>query len=364
MSEVSIVCCRDYDPDRVYESVKQSVDLVGGIEKFVQPGQKVLLKPNLLKAAMPEEAVTTHPVFVQAVIRLVKTRTKEIFVGDSPGGLIKTETVYDKCGLTKIAARENVKLVKFDQISKIEGVPFAKIKDEVDVLISLPKFKTHNLTTITAAIKNVFGLVPGLHKVQCHKQAPNFRAFAKLLVNIYRLARPQLNIVDGILAMEGEGPASGSPRQVGLVLASADAVAVDSVICRLIGLDPFSVPSVKFAAELSLGEADLKNIKILGEDLAKVRVEDFKLPKILELYKLPNIALKIICRFIPLAMKIDERKCSRCLMCKNICPQQAIQEVGGKLSVDFKKCILCLCCSEVCPQNAVFLRVFKRRNIE
>ncbi len=360
-TKVSIVRCADYNQTHVYEAVKQSIDLLGGIETFVQRQQKVLIKPNLIKIAHPEEAVTTHPELVRAVIRLVKKQTDKIFIGDSPGGLVKTEAVYDKCGISQIAREEKVKLVKFDRIASIDNIFLAKIKDEVDVCISLPKFKTHNLTTITAAVKNVFGLVPGLYKVQCHKEAPNYKAFSLLLAKIYGLAKPQLSVIDSILAMEGEGPNTGTPRRVGLILASGDGVAIDAVLAKLIGLKALDVPSTKEAYRLRLGQADLKRIEISGESLDKILIKDFKLPKICALYRMPNFITRFLGKVIPLLVGIDCRRCNHCLMCKNICPQQAIKENNGKLKISPQRCMLCLCCGEVCPENAIYMRFFNRR---
>ena len=204
-SKASIIRCHSYGPKELYVAVKKSVDLIGGIENFVKSGQKVLLKPNLLKEAKPEQAVTTHPEFIRAVIRLVKKQTNNIFIGDSPGGLVRAQTVYKSCGIEKVANEEKVQLVQFNSIVKKDNIPFAKILDEVDVLISMPKFKTHNLAVITAAIKNVFGLIPGLYKVHAHKQAPNFIKFAGELARVYSLAIPDLNIVDAVVAMQGDG---------------------------------------------------------------------------------------------------------------------------------------------------------------
>ncbi len=360
MSKVGIIKCVDYNSSRVIAAVKDAVNAIGGIEKFVKPNQKVLLKPNFLKVARPEEAVITHPEFIRAVIRLVKEKTPNIFLGDSPGGLIKAEEIYERCGINRLARQENITLVKFDRITKINSIPFAKIKDEVDVIISLPKFKTHNLTMISAAVKNVFGFVPGLHKAYCHKNAPNFKVFSKELVKIYSLAKPHLNIVDAILAMDGEGPAGGNPYKLGIVVASSDAVAADAVLSKIVGLDPFQVISTRQAHCQGLGQADINQINIVGESLESVSVLDFKLPKILALYRLPNFITKSLLRFIPLIMGVDRARCNSCLMCKNICPQQAITQVGKIIKIDFRRCILCLCCSEVCPNNAIYLR-FSRK---
>ncbi len=360
-SKASIIRCHSYDPQELYAAVKKSVDLIGGIEKFIKNGQRVLLKPNLLKEAAPEEAVTTHPEFIRAVIRLVKQQTNNIFVGDSPGGLVKAQTVYRSCGIEKVANEEKVKLVQFNSIVKKANIPFAKIMDEVDVLISIPKFKTHNLAVITAAIKNVFGLIPGLYKVHAHKQAPNFIKFAGELARVYRIARPNLSIVDAVVAMQGDGPAAGDPYDLGLVVTSSDALSIDALLAKIIGLEPLSVPSTKAAYSMKLGQADINNIDIAGVSLEDIRVRNFNLPKILALFKIPNFLARGLLRFIPLMMGIDEAKCNRCMVCKNICPQGAIKDVRGRLKLDFRRCILCLCCSEMCPNNAIYLRFLNRR---
>ncbi|MFH1092860.1 MAG: DUF362 domain-containing protein [Candidatus Omnitrophota bacterium] len=360
-SKASIIRCHSYDSDDLYEAVKKSVDLIGGIERFVERGQKVLLKPNLLKEANPEEAVTTHPEFVRAVIRLVKEQTGNIFIGDSPGGSVKAQTVYKSCGIEKVAVEEGAQLIQFNSIVKKDNIPFAKIMDEVDVLISLPKFKTHNLALITAAVKNVFGLIPGLHKVHVHKQAPNFINFGRELARVYRIAKPHLSIVDAVVAMHGDGPAGGDPYNLGLVVASRDAVSIDAILSKIIGIQPLSVPSTKAAALMQLGQADINNIDITGVSLEDIIVRDFKLPKILALFKIPNLLAKSLLHLIPLMMSIDNLKCNGCLVCKNICPQGAIKSVRGCLNLDFRRCILCLCCSEMCPNNAIYLRFLNRR---
>jgi uncharacterized protein (DUF362 family)/NAD-dependent dihydropyrimidine dehydrogenase PreA subunit len=361
MSQVSIIRCADYEISRLCSAVKQSVDTIGGIEKFVKQGQSVLLKPNFLRIAQPDEAVITHPEFIRAVIRLIKTRTDKIFIGDSPGGFIKIEDIYEQCGIRQVALEEKVELVRFERIKKINGIPFASIKDEVDVVISLPKLKTHNLTTLTCAIKNVFGFVPGLYKVHCHKQAPNFQAFAKDLVKIYSMAVPDLSIIDAVLAMQGDGPSGGQPYKMGLIISSADAVAADAVVAKIIGLSPFSVPSIKLAHEQKLGQGDLNQIQIIGELLEKVIAHDFDLPKIMILFRMPNFIIRNILRFIPLMLTVDTDKCDNCLMCTKICPQKTIEHSAGKIKINPRNCILCLCCSEMCPNNAIYLRSLRGR---
>ncbi|MCM8813721.1 MAG: DUF362 domain-containing protein [Candidatus Omnitrophica bacterium] len=357
MSIVGMAACVTYGQSEVYAAVRQVVEQLGGIAAFVQPGQRVLLKPNLLKAAVPEEAATTHPEFVRAVIRLVKTRTPHIFVGDSPAGLVKTETVYEQCGMRAVCREEGVNLVVFDRIQEKHGIPFARIAAEVDVCISLPKLKTHGLAVITAGVKNVFGLIAGLYKVQCHKDAPNARAFAAKLAHIYGLVRPQLSLCDAIIAMEGAGPAGGNPCRVGCVAGSADAVALDAVLAAIIGLPPFSVPSTAEAFRQKLGEARLERIEIRGPGIAALAQRRFRLARPQLFFRLPNALGKLATRLIPLVMAVDRRLCNGCGMCVRICPRQTIRLSGGVPVIEPRECILCLCCSEGCPQNAIDVQI-------
>ncbi|MBU0634580.1 MAG: DUF362 domain-containing protein [Candidatus Omnitrophica bacterium] len=364
MSTVSLVRCADYNFQQTYKAVKAAIGLVGGIDKFVLPGQKVLIKPNLLRAARPDEAVTTHPEFVRAVIRVFKEKETQIFVGDSPAGLVKIDAVYEKCGITQVCREEKVNLVKFDRIIEINGIPFAELLRQVDVCVSLPKFKTHNLTTITAGVKNVFGFIPGLYKVYCHKQAPNHREFSSLIAKIYGMVRPHLTILDAIEAMDGDGPSSGRPIKIGLVLAASDAVALDSVISKIVGLNAGDVVSTREAYKLGLGEADIAKINIVGEKIGEVLAAGFKPPRIAKLFKLPNIISRTILKVIPLVIGIDRKRCNLCFMCKNSCPQQAIILASDKLSINPQRCILCFCCGEVCPNNAIYIRFLNRRRQE
>ena len=361
MAEVSIVKCSAYESAQLAAAVRQAVELIGGIGRFVKPGQRVLLKPNLLKCAAPEEAATTHPEFVRQVIRLVKQQTDRIVVADSPAGLVKAEAVYERTGMTAVCRSEGVELARFDKITDTHGLPTAQLFDDVDVCINLPKLKTHNLTVITAAVKNVFGLVPGLYKVQCHKEHPNARVFSELIARIYQQLRPHLHLVDAVTAMEGDGPAAGKPRQVGLVVASADGVAADAVLGEIIGAGVGRVTTTSHAAKLGAGEADLRRITVKGAQLDEVRIPDFVLPQLMWLYQLPNSLTRLALRLVPLALTMDRRLCNGCLLCTRICPQQALLMVNGRPRVDARQCILCLCCAEMCPQKAVYLRFLKRR---
>ncbi|MDD5429041.1 MAG: DUF362 domain-containing protein, partial [Candidatus Omnitrophica bacterium] len=235
MVKVSLVKCQDYDRDKVFDAVKRCVDLVGGIGAYVRPGTKVLIKPNLLSARTPEEGVDTHPEVVRAVVRLVKAAQGVPIIGDSPGGYgANIDEIFDKSGMRAMAKEEGAELVKFTASKSIDGIPFTRYLFDCDSVISVPKFKTHCLTVMTAGIKNMYGTVVGLHKVECHSKAPNEEDFVKIIAKVYSVAKPRLTIVDGITAMEGDGPSGGKTRQMGLLMAGADAVAIDAVAAAII----------------------------------------------------------------------------------------------------------------------------------
>lgn len=354
-SKVSIVRCNTYKQDEIFESVKKAVDLIGGMSNFVRPGQKVLIKPNLLSARLPEEGVDTHPEFVRAVVKLVKEAGGVVYIGDSPGGwFVKNpDEVYSKCGIKEVAEQENVNLVKFDNTYYIDGIPFATYAKDCSCIISLPKMKTHNLTTLTGAVKNTFGMVVGLYKANCHLRAPKPYEFSNLLVDIFSYVKPHLSIMDGIVSMDGDGPAAGRLRDSKLILASHDAVSLDAVFSKIVGLEPFKLHTTQIAHKKGLGCGDLNQIEILGESLEDVKISDFKLPQAAFFYKLPSSVLKLSKKVIWIKPYIIPDVCTKCDICVKTCPVKAINLKKDILVVDNKRCIDCFCCHEVCQYNAI-----------
>ncbi|MDP3804293.1 MAG: DUF362 domain-containing protein, partial [Candidatus Omnitrophota bacterium] len=225
MSKVAIARCADYDRDKVFDAVRKAVDLLGGMSEFAKPGMKVLLKPNLLSARTPAEGVDTHPEVVRAVVRLVKSSGATPVVGDSPGGYGKNiDEVFEISGMKRMAEEEGVELVKFTGSKFVDGIPISRRVFDSDLFISIPKLKTHSITILTAAIKNTFGTIPGLYKAECHSRAPKEEDFAKIIAKVHSIARPHLTVLDGIVGMEGDGPASGNLRNMNFIMASRDAV--------------------------------------------------------------------------------------------------------------------------------------------
>lgn len=359
-SQVSIVKCNGYQRQEVEDAVRKSVELLGGIPEFVKPADKVLIKPNLLSASTPDSGIDTHPEFVRAVIKLVKETGARVILGDSPsvwGEIAEVDNVYEKSGMKQLAEEEKIELVKFRNITIKSGYPVASILDECDCVISLPKFKTHDLMTMTGAVKNLYGFIPGLYKVELHKKALASWEMAKVLADIYSITKPRLSIVDGVIAMEGDGPASGGVlRNLGLVLASSDAVALDSAMATVMGLRPKDILSTKEAAQRGLGNADLKDIDILGEELRDVIVPDYKLPQTSIVNRLPRPFLNVGKSLLHFRPSINKTKCTVCGLCMKACPVSAISIEKGQTKIDNKTCVLCLCCKEVCPQGAISVK--------
>ena len=365
-SSVSIVRCMSYDRKKVLGAVREAVDLIGGMTSFVKKGQKILIKPNLLSAKHPEDIVHTHPEVVRALVRLAKEAGGIVSIGDSPGNFFTIKSVdmiYKNAGLVEVAREEGVELVRFDRITHVKGYPIASAALESDCVISIPKMKTHDLAVITGAVKNTFGLIPGLYKVECHKKAPPLKDFCKVLVDVFSITKPHLNIMDGIISMEGDGPGSaGLPRNTGLVIASSDAVALDTVFSKLIGFEPSRNLVLKEAERRGLGAARLDQIKILGEKLETVLITDYKLPKASAIFAAPPIVAKIATKLLNFRPFIEEKLCKKCMICVKSCPVDAIT-VNKKISkIDPKKCVKCFCCHEVCPYKAISIRknIFSR----
>jgi len=299
---------------------------------------------------------------VRQVIHILKEINCKIIVGDGPsiwGRFIENvDEVYEVTGIKKLCQDEGVKLVSFDKRRMRDKYPLTVWLDKCDHLVNIPKFKTHELTLLTGAIKNLFGLVSGTYKLELHKNNFAPPEFAKTLVDIYQDARPDLTIIDGIIALEGDGPAtSGKARHLNLLLGGADCVALDTVMAKIMGIKGQEVLTTKEAAKRGLGEGRLREIKIQGEDIDKLDIKPFILPitsmRINSLAgPLKNI-VKPLLRYYPYSLPL---KCIRCGHCVNVCPKKCITLKSFGISVDYKQCIACFCCQEACPAAAIAVR--------
>ncbi len=356
MAKVALIRCEDYETGRVHEAVKKAVDNLGGMSNFIKPGMKVLLKPNLLSPHKAEDAVTTHPEVIRAVARLVKGAGGIVSLGDSPGGYgYNIDEILEKSGVKKVADEEGITIKKFTMSRFVDGVPVCRYVLDADFIISIPKFKTHSITVITAAIKNMFGAVVGLYKAECHSHAPREEDFSKMMARVYSITKPGLTIIDGIIAMEGDGPSAGIIRKMNIVMAGTDAVAIDACLAKIVGLKPLDVLVTKEASRLELGEADLSRIQVIGDDIDDFITKDFKMPQTTALKILPKAVVNAAASLISFKPQIDAKLCRKCNLCKVTCPVNCITIEEGYCNIDYKKCVRCLCCHEVCPYRAIHI---------
>lgn len=358
---VSIVRCTDYQRDKTMSAVRESVELLGGMQAFIKSGERVLIKPNLLKANAPEDAVTTHPEIVRAVIRLVHEVGGKPMVGDSPG-IGSLEKVCEKAGLMAVIKEESAELVDMEDVitvrnnGQFQRFEIARAAYEADAIINVPKFKTHGMTVFTGAVKNLFGCVPGKRKVQAHfNSGVNHEHFARMLVELCFFLKPRLSIMDAVVGMEGNGPGSGDPRPVGLIIAGQDPSAVDVVSAEVVGVRAEKLPLIRAAAKIGKGQTELSDITIIGESPANVRVGNFRLPvrQMSTEWLLPEWMRRSLKNAFTTRPVIKHGRCPQCGICLEHCPQHAISLSGKRLEINYRDCIRCFCCQEFCPRGAI-----------
>jgi len=369
---VAVARCDGYVPDEVDAAVRRAVDLAGGIGRFVAPGQQVLLKPNLLQGQEPERCVTTHPAVVAAVARLLAEHGCRVVIADSPGGGI----VYSEANLRRAYVRagyvavteETGAVLNYDTSSQIIAFPGGEVMKqfsiitpavEADAIVVVSKAKTHMWTRMTGAAKNLFGLIPGLEKPVFHFRFQDEYAFGRMLVDLNECMKPRLQVVDAVIGMEGDGPQAGTPRKLGVILAGSDYAAVDTVLARLIGMDPLEIGSTKSAAERGL--LDPAAVRTVGDDPAEFVVPDFKKPSTYAGGRAGvwrQVMLAVVQRFgRAYAPRPDviASSCIGCRKCERICPMHAITVREGKATIDLSRCIRCYCCHEMCTEHAIAL---------
>ncbi|MBW2120703.1 MAG: DUF362 domain-containing protein [Deltaproteobacteria bacterium] len=363
--QVSVVRCEGYEYERVSEAVKESVGRLGGMGRFVKAGQKVLLKPNLLVSSTPQKGVTTHPMVVKAVIEMVKAAGGVPVVGDSPavGTALR---VAAKAGIAQVAEEAGCRVVDFREILRVrapEGFIFRRFEVareavESDFVINLPKIKTHGQMLLTLGVKNMFGCVPGTRKAAWHLKAGVDRTyFARMLVELYSTLKPGLTVMDGIVAMEGNGPSSGTARPLGMILAGTDCVALDSTVTHILGLPRERLWTTQAAIECGIGVAAPELIEVLGPSLRELSVAPFKLPVAADLtWGVPGFIRGLVKDVLVPRPVIERSRCSECLSCVKVCPPGAMKRGAGGIVIDRDRCIRCFCCQEVCPEGAIEIR--------
>ncbi|KNZ41191.1 DUF362 domain-containing protein [Acetobacterium bakii] len=373
-SRVVIMGCESYDDNLVYEKLKTAIDLLGGIETFVSKADKILLKPNLLRAKKPELATTTHPAVFEAMIRILKEAgMSDLAYGDSPG-FGSPAGVARESGLTEIADKHKVPMLDFTHGQTVDFyLGLVKKRFEIatgvlesDAIISLAKMKTHGLTRITGAVKNQFGCVYGLNKGTSHACYPDPLSFSKMLVDLNRYLSPKLRlfIMDGIMAMEGNGPASGKAVPMKVLLVSDDPVALDATFARMINLEPSFVPTNVFGEEMELGNYSFDRIELLGDPIDQFFNADFDVVREpAEEKKTSGLgSLSSLRGLLVRKPVVDKDKCIGCGICEESCPleKKAIKMVDRKRRryplYYYNRCIRCYCCQEMCPEGAISVK--------
>ena len=372
-SKVVLLPCREYDEEKIYMLLKQGLDFLGGVENLIPKDAKILLKPNLLKKAEVEKAVITHPVVVGAFAGILRESGYENIVLADSCGHGTTQAVIRGTGMDTYLEKYHIPAVDYSEGVKtaypqgVQAKEFILPKEllEQDCVISLSKMKTHALERITGAVKNSYGFVYGFHKAKGHTQYPSADSFARMLIDLNKCVAPKLYVMDGIVAMEGNGPGSGDPVPMNVLLMSTDPVALDSVFSRLVYLKPEMVPTNYHGEKMGLGTWKEEEIALLTPDgkismaeaVKKYGNPDFHVDRT-EVRK--NIWTRMAGALKVFQKKpyIDADKCVRCGICVQSCPVPGkavdFRKGKGKLPVyDYRKCIRCFCCQEMCPKKAI-----------
>lgn len=369
--------CSAYEIGAVQAALREVLAPLGGMSAFVRPGERIGLKPNLLFGSAPEQAIVTHPVVVAAVALAVKEAGAHPVVIESPGsGIIHVksmiERIYRKTAYREVADHYGFELsvdTDWQAVSVPEGRVIRRMEVispllRVDGLINLAKFKTHTFMIFTGATKNLFGVIPGLNKVAYHGKFTERDRFAGMLLDVAGFVQPRLNLVDGIVAMEGKGPGTGgTPRPLGLLLAGTDPVAVDVACCRIAGIDTAAVPVLTVAAERGLWSGRQADIDTLGVRVVDLQVKDFVFPlknvgSLGVSGSLERVGRSLLRGGFSPRPRPQVGPCTLCGSCEQACPGQAItlDKKAKVAKVDDSKCIRCYCCHEVCPSAAIELQ--------
>ncbi len=370
---VALVGCEGYGRERAFEAVKSSIDLLGGLDRYVKSGQRILLKPNILSPSTPDKCIATHPDIVYAVAKLLVDHGCKVVIAESPGaGTIYSAAnlrkAYELVGYAEVAKDLGIELnehVGTRDVANPDGVLMKRLKliepvFNVDAVVIVSKMKTHLFTYMTGAAKNVFGLVPGLEKATFHARLQRSEEFGRMIVDVNQFVMPCLEIMDAVDAMEGDGPQSGTPRHVGAILASGSYTALDVVASRIMSIDPKEICTIRAAIERGLIAEDLSDVEVLGGELEKFIVQDYKKPstfigKKKGRGKMEKAVMGLI-KVYALKPSVVRSMCIGCGKCYRGCPMKAITMKNGKAKVNQRKCIRCYSCHEFCDNHAILLK--------
>lgn len=373
MNLVSLRKCNDYEYDNIKKSIEMMLDDLGGIEKFVSKNSKVLIKPNLLMKKRPEEATTTHPMVVKVLCEKLLKLNCEVIIGDSPGGpytVSSLKGIYKSSGMKDVADELGITLNYDISDVKVENYDANALKymdiitpiTKVDHIINICKFKTHGMATFTGGVKNLYGCIAGLKKAEIHYRFPTEELFCEeVLLDICSYVNPTLTIMDGVVGMEGDGPSAGIPRHLGVMLASQSPYALDAVACKIINLNSDRVPTLRGSIKRGYIKEDFSDINILGEDIEKLIIKDFKIPSTSKDFRLlksslPKFLHEPITKLITPKPVVRHKDCIKCGKCIQACPAKVMSFNENKVTINLDNCIRCYCCHELCPKKAVDIK--------
>lgn len=363
-NRVSLLALDNYDSAAVETAVATLLAPLGGMEAFVKPGQQVLIKPNMLSGKDPARAVTTHPQIVRAVIRLAMSAGGLVSVGDSPG-IGSPIAVARKTGILDVIEETGARFAPFTdsviihpQGTSLHQIEVARDILAADVIINLPKLKTHQMMGLTCAVKNMFGALIGMRKPGMHLQAGTDKnLFARMLLEICETLAPTLNIVDAVIGMEGEGPGNGDPVKIGVLLAGMSAQAVDTVATALVKMQPEQVFTQQQALATGRPLARLAELELDGTPLAELQINHFRAAKMTDVnFGIPGYLGRRLKHLLTAHPQVDHQRCMRCHACVKHCPPQAMAIAKDRLNINYDLCIRCFCCQELCPYAALSTR--------
>ena len=361
--DVAVVRCKTYDVEAVKPALEEAVNAVNGLD-FVKSGMKIIIKPNLVSFKKPDAAATTHPALLEALVEMLLARGADVTIGDSPGGphsLPLLNRVYAATGMdrveklgAKLNRNMNEKTVDFPEGKVLKNFTYTQYLDEADAIIDFCKLKSHGMLGMSAAVKNLFGTIPGLKKPEVHYKFQNDAEFADMLVDLNEYFKPRLAICDAVVGMEGNGPTAGTPRQIGAIIASKSTYYADVVGAELIGMNIDGLPTLQAAYERGFAPSSSKNLRVYG-DIRALTVDDFKAPPVrgLSFMRKGNVLHFISKAALEHKPTLKKRFCVGCGECARMCPAKAIEMKNKKPHINREKCIRCFCCQEFCPRAAM-----------
>lgn len=361
--DVAVVRCKTYNVEAVKPALEEAVNAVNGLD-FVMPGMKIIIKPNLVSFKKPDAAATTHPALLEALVEMLLARGADVTIGDSPGGphsLPLLNRVYAATGMdrldklgAKLNRNMNEKTVDFPEGKVLKNFTYTEYLDEADAIIDFCKLKSHGMLGMSAAVKNLFGTIPGLKKPEVHYKFQNDAEFADMLVDLNEYFKPRLAICDAVVGMEGNGPTAGTPRQIGAIIASKSTYYADVVGAELIGMNIDGLPTLQAAYERGFAPASSKDLRVYG-DIRALTVDDFKAPPVrgLSFMRKGNVLHFISKAALEHKPTLKKHLCVGCGECARMCPAKAIEMKNKKPHINREKCIRCFCCQEFCSRAAM-----------